>query len=130
MGTDLTLHTLNLAAPGAQDTIPEPLEPVAGWIHFLLASRNGGFWLLANGGIQRYKAGQLESTWGPYSWLTNGTPIIAACEDLDGNLIVGTYGDGVYWLDAKGKATPLGTEQRLSHNFILSLAVDRDGSLG
>ena len=66
--------------------------------------------------------------WGAYPW-TNTLPIVAACEDRDGNLVVGTYGDGVYWFDAEGKATRISKEEGLSHNSVLSLTVDREGCL-
>ena len=52
---------------------------------------------------------------------------MAACEDDRGNLIVGTYGDGVYWFDEQGKFTHLLSE--LSHSFILSLTFDSEGNL-
>ena len=97
-------------------------------LNFLLASKRGGYWRLANGRIQKCKGDRVERDLGPYPW-TNTLPIVAACEDLDGNLVVGTYGDGVYWFDAEGKATRISKEEGLSHNSVLSLTVDREGCL-
>jgi signal transduction histidine kinase/ligand-binding sensor domain-containing protein len=97
-------------------------------LNFLLASKRGGYWRLANGRIQKCKGDRVELDWGEYPW-TSTLPIVAACEDRDGNLVVGTYGDGVYWFDAQGKATRISKEEGLSHNSVLSLTVDRDGCL-
>ena len=97
-----------------------------GKLDFLLASRQGGYWRLADGRIQKWTANRLERDLGPYPW-TNTVLIAAACEDQQGNLVVGTYGDGVYWFNAEGKFTRLADE--LSQRYILSLTVDREGCL-
>ena len=55
-------------------------------------------------GFRSAKGTAWNATWGAYPW-TNTLTIVAACEDLEGNLVVGTYGDGVYWFDAEGNAT-------------------------
>jgi signal transduction histidine kinase/ligand-binding sensor domain-containing protein len=94
-------------------------------LDFLLASRKGGFWLIADGRIQKWKDHQLIADFGAYPW--RDWTVTTAAEDEEGNLIVGTYGDGIYWFDAKGKATHLGRE--LSFNFVQSIAVDREGGL-
>src|SRR5262249_23923379 len=96
-----------------------------GWNEFLLASRAGGFWRLANGHTQKWRTNHMERDFGPFPW-TNSIHVRAACEDLEGNLIVGTYGAGVYWYDAEGKATQI---PGLNHSFILSLLLDREGCL-
>ena len=95
---------------------------------FLLASKRGGYWCLAEGRIQRISssAGAPESNW-PYPW-TNSSPR-AVCEDREGNLIVGTRGEGVFRFDASGGVTQLTKGHGVSGNFILSLCVDREGSL-
>src|SRR4029077_3074388 len=98
-----------------------------GRLDFLLASRKGGYWRLADGRIQKWQGRRLERDWGPYPWKAN-TLVPVPCEDQEGNLIVGTYGDGVYWFDATGKYTRLGARD-LSHTSILSLVMDREGNL-
>ncbi|HHY85954.1 MAG TPA: hypothetical protein GYA07_10565 [Verrucomicrobia bacterium] len=100
--------------------------PVGRSVDFLLGSRDGGFWLLADGRIEKWKGGQREKQFGTYPWPAEA-PVYTACEDQDGNLIVGTYGDGVYWFDANGEVRHLSRE--LSHSYILSVAVDREGNL-
>lgn len=97
-------------------------------LDYILASKSGGLWCLGGGRVQKVSTNQVVSDVGPYPW-RQGVFVTAACEDLDGNLIVGTYGepgDGVYWFDATGKAVQL---EGLSHRSILSLLVDREGAL-
>lgn len=95
---------------------------------FLLASARGGTWRLADGRIQKWTTNRLERDCGPYPW-SNTVPVTAACEDREGNLVVGTYGAGVFWADAAGHFTQLTSAQGLSHTYILSLCVDREGDL-
>ncbi len=102
----------------------------ANTLDFLLASRNGGYWRLANGRIQKWNANQLERDFGNYPWTNlSHVRIKAACEDLDGNLIVGVLNGGVFWFDSTGTAKQISSAQGLSHNGVLSLCVDREGSL-
>jgi len=100
-------------------------------LDILLASQRGGYWRLANGVVQKWttqgKTNHLEHDFGSYRW-TNA-PVSAACEDRDGNLLVGTLGAGVFWFDSRGNATCLSTNEGLSHNLVLSLHVDREGTL-
>lgn len=96
-------------------------------LDYLLASAQGGYWRLANGQVEKWRTNRLERSLGAYPW--GATPIAAACEDRQGNLVVGTLGNGLYWFDAAGKATCLSTNNGLSYNFVLSLQVDREDTL-
>jgi ligand-binding sensor domain-containing protein/signal transduction histidine kinase len=120
VGTDTSLVALNPIP-----VVSEEVNPIR--LDFLLTSRRGGYWRLANGQVQKCNGNRVDD-FGVYQW-TNTLPITAACEDLDGNLVVGTYGGGVYWFDAKGKATRISKSEGLSHNSVLSLTVDREGCL-
>ena len=82
-----------------------------GKLDFLLASKWGGYWRLADGQIQKWQTNRLERNLGAVS-LDQQHAHHAACEDQEGNLIVGTYGDGVYWFDAKGGFTRLSGGER------------------
>ncbi len=127
LGTDNGLFTLDLDGPLDSNTLPlvRTLD-LEGFDH-LLASRKGGYWLLANGRIRRWRAGAFDVDWEEYPW---GQAVVAtACEDLQGNLVVGTLGAGVYWFDAEGNATHLSAAQGLSYDYILSLHVDREENL-
>lgn len=96
-------------------------------VDYLLASAHGGFWCLADGYIQKWRNFRSEREPIPYPW---NVPVTCACEDRDGNLVVGTWGGGVYW----GK--PDGTFEQLTRgngllteDSILSLVIDRDNAL-
>ncbi|MCX6928509.1 MAG: histidine kinase, partial [Verrucomicrobia bacterium] len=121
VGSDTNLVSLNPVPNVAEDVGPIRLN-------FLLASKRGGHWRLADGRIEKWSVDGLERDWGKYPW-TNTLPIVAACEDRDGNLVVGTYGDGVYWFDAEGHASRISKEEKLSNNYVLSVTVDREGCL-
>ncbi len=121
VGTDTSLVALNPIP-----VVTDEVTPIR--LNFLLASKRGGYWRLANGRIQKYQGDRAEGDPIAYPW-TNTLPIVAACEDLDGNLVVGTYGDGVYWFDREGKYERISKAEGLSHNSVLALTVDREGCL-
>jgi signal transduction histidine kinase/ligand-binding sensor domain-containing protein len=133
LGTDHSLSAWSVTAgPSSRLIFGLAREMPVTQLHYLLASPRGGYWRLADGRIQKFQGDQVERDYGAYPW-TNTLPVIAACEDQEGNLIVGTYGDGVYWFDPQGRATHLrnepGKSRGLSNNYILSLTVDREGCL-
>jgi ligand-binding sensor domain-containing protein len=100
-------------------------------LDFLLASRRGGYWRLANGYIWKYKADRPDAGFPrhAYPWDQLRSPVTAVCEDLQGNLIAGTYAGEIYWFDAQGQYTRIGSEQGLPGRAVLSLHVDREGCL-
>ena len=79
----------------------------------LVPSQSGGFWLLQNGRVQKWTGNQMQRDLGACPWGTN-TIVTSACEDSDGNLIVGTLGEGVFWFDADGNYRQISTDQGLS----------------
>ncbi len=124
LGTDQALASLQKTPPNSAAFLVDQFISV-GHLDFVLASRTGGYWRLADGRIQKWKGDQREKDYGSYPW--GSTPITAACEDLEGNLVVGTYGDGVYWLQSNRTVVHLANE--LSHSSVLSVLVDREGNL-
>lgn len=127
VGTDWRQRGVKPGAGFAGAELPVTQELPARTLDFLLASGRGGYWRLADGRIQRWTTNRMERDFGGYPWA--GVQITAACEDRQGNLVVGTLGGGVYWFDATGQAALLTAEQGLSKDYILSLTVDREGSL-
>jgi ligand-binding sensor domain-containing protein/signal transduction histidine kinase len=125
--TDQGMMALNPAARLNPESLPSEQTVAVNALQYILASQNGGCWRLAEGMVQKWTGDQLDCDWGAYPW--GNTPISTACEDSEGNLVVGTLGHGLYWFDADGKATCLTTNEGLSNNYILSLRPDRDGSL-
>jgi signal transduction histidine kinase/ligand-binding sensor domain-containing protein len=134
IGTDLSLAAIDpKAVKGDKPPVPVKRESPVGRLDFLLSSRSGGYWRMANGRIQKWKKGRIED-WGGYPW-QNQAIITTACEDLEGNLIVGTYKigaeqpgaeqSGVFWFDAHHKYTRI----PVSHDSIWCVLVDREGCL-
>ncbi len=127
VGSDTRLSAIGAITADGSLELPVEQELAVGKLDFLLASQRGGYWRLADGRVQRWVTNRLERDLGPYPW--GRTNVTAACEDQQGNLLVGTFGAGLFWFDAAGKATSLSTSEGLSHNIILSLRVDREGTL-
>jgi ligand-binding sensor domain-containing protein/signal transduction histidine kinase len=96
-------------------------------LDYLLASQRGGYWRLADGRIQKCRTNRVERDLGPYPWLLD--VVTTACEDLQGNLLVGTRSSGVFWFGTDDKVTWLSTRLGLSHDSILSLCMDNEGNL-
>jgi ligand-binding sensor domain-containing protein/signal transduction histidine kinase len=130
VATDEKLRGINPHATFAADQFPIERVIDVKKLDFLLAARTGGYWRLADGRIQLWQTNQLVRDLGSYPWKTNAS-VQTACEDRDGNLVVGTLNvnDGVYWFDAEGKAARISHAEGLSHDGILSLCIDEEGSL-
>jgi ligand-binding sensor domain-containing protein/signal transduction histidine kinase len=94
---------------------------------FLLASQRGGIWRLVDGRVEKWTAGRREKDLGPYPW--GDATVSSACEDNDGDLIVGTQGAGVFWSEPDRKWRQISKAQGLSSDFVLSLCMDRGGNL-
>jgi len=129
VGTDDRQRGLNPGSAFVDGTLPLVTNLPVGKLDFLLASSREGFWRLADGRVQKWVAGRLERDFGSYPWNPLQTPVTSACEDLQGNLVVGTFGGGVYWFDAEGHVDRVSGANGLSHNTVLSLCMDREGSL-
>ncbi len=127
VGTDWSLAALGPVPEGNAAGLPVALEvKINQKLELLIASRTGGHWEIADGVVRLRKTGRIAKNLGGYPW-PMGVPVAAACEDKDGNLVVGTFGEGVYWSDGEGAWKHLRNE--LSHNFAIALAMDREGSL-
>ncbi|MDE3100201.1 MAG: hypothetical protein KGJ88_12085 [Verrucomicrobiota bacterium] len=93
----------------------------------IVPSKAGGFWEMLNGPVEEWRRSRLARNAGLPPW---GNAIItSACEDSRTNLIVGTLGKGVFWLDSHGHWRNVSTNQGLSSPFVLSLCMDREGGL-
>jgi ligand-binding sensor domain-containing protein/signal transduction histidine kinase len=116
------------AAAGSTNTVfHDTLAP--GSLDFLLASRYVGLWRFADGRIEKWIGNQKAGNSIAYPW-HRGVRITSACEDQEGNLVVGTLGKGLFWFDSQGGATCISTnDHQLSNNSILSMVMDREGSL-
>ena len=102
--------------------------------HLLFSGRNGVVWQIPSSQSQ-YQERHLKK-WHlqdliqddiPCPW-TNVVLVSSACEDLNGNLIVGTLGAGIFWYGADGKYDQITTNE-LSSPYVLSVCMDREGNL-
>ena len=94
--------------------------------HRLIPSRDGGMWQLSET-VQKVKNTRVVKSFGPRPWGTTQTT--AACEDPDGNLIVGTLGAGVFWFQPDGHYRHISMAEGLSSDLVLSLCLDNEGNL-
>ena len=133
IGTDKKIYGINPFGDFTADKLPtEKTITIAEndsqlTLQFLLAGKKEGLWIIGGGMIRKLVNGQPVVDLGAYP---SSKPAVSACEDLAGNLVVGTYGDGIWWFDAPGNPKHLtGASVHLSHDYILSLVMDDDGSL-
>jgi ligand-binding sensor domain-containing protein/signal transduction histidine kinase len=107
-------------------------------VDIMTPAQHGGLWVLGKttaldpsgnsintGHAQRRTADGTQSYYLSYAWDAS-LPVLSACEDPHGNLIVGTYGDYAYWFNAQGKGERI---DELSHSYVWSMTVDREGNL-
>ena len=95
--------------------------------HFFVPGKNGASWHLQNGRVEKWRGERLEKDFGDAPW--GGVHVSAAVEDAAGNLVVGTQGAGVFWFQPDGGCFHITKDDGLSHNFVLSLSLDREGNL-
>ncbi|HTR40327.1 MAG TPA: two-component regulator propeller domain-containing protein [Pseudomonadales bacterium] len=114
---------------GKMDFYPNAVSPQLFFMarHLLVPSRDGGMWQLSET-VQKVNNARIVKNFGPCPW--GKTSIVkAACEDADGNLIVGTLGAGVFWFQPDGHYVHISTAEGLSSDAVLSLCMDDEGDL-
>jgi len=135
---DSPTNILFCAAAGLLDYRDGRLNPYPGQLFslpfsgyaakMLVPSKSGGNWQIINGTVQKLlPSWRTEKDFGASPW--GNTNVTAACEDENGNLIVGTLGAGIFWQGADGKFRQISEAQGLSSRFVLSLCMDRAGNL-
>jgi ligand-binding sensor domain-containing protein/signal transduction histidine kinase len=93
----------------------------------IIPARSGGLWV---------REGQCLRRWQGDGWVEDRgildlqiTENACLCETKSGKLIVGTYGQGFWTLDANGRQHKLDHNNGLSHDQVLSVCVDQEGNL-
>ncbi len=127
IGAQGRLMAFELAAISPGKDLPREQIAIPMNVDLLVPSARGGFWLLAGGKVQRLHGQAIERDFGAYPW--SGVPVFSACEDRAGNLVVGTRDRGLFWFDAEGGVENLTSPGVLTHNTVLSLHADSEGSL-
>ena len=96
-------------------------------LHGRVPSRDGSYWLLKDRQVKKIRGAVREKYFGAAPW---GTVVVsAACEDAEGNLIVGTRGAGIYWFDDAGNFQHVTETNGLSKDYVLSLCFDTEKNL-
>ena len=98
------------------------------YVQGVCASRDGGVWIVSQGGIWKWRKGEWSSKYGTYSM--GATPLLAFIELADGKLVAGTSDHGAVVV------TPIPFEERqlsratgFASDYVLSLAEDHEGGL-
>jgi ligand-binding sensor domain-containing protein/signal transduction histidine kinase len=132
LGTDTSLTVRPMPSGPPSNLLPGTDFPVT-HLDYVMGSQRGGLWVLADGYVRRWNGGgfEKECNW-PYPWKATNAPPIgvkAACEDTQGNLVIGTE-RGIFWFDGQGNAAQINkADSGLTHDTVLSLCMDREGDL-
>jgi len=133
VGTDQGQAGISAVATTNGVRFAQVAELKASRLDFLLGRRHGGFWRLADGRIERWGTNRLETTLASYPWTNSESVYVTcACEDLEGNLVVGVRETGVFWFDPEGGYTRISMkadEGGLSHATVLAASMDQEGNL-
>ena len=130
-----------------------PMVPPVLWeqlfrraFNLVVAGNSGGFWHLnfKNSHVELWNADRLQNDFNVCPWtpsvvsvllsaaksgMSFDSTVTTTCVDADGNLVVGTHGDGIFWMDGQGNWRHLNPDEKSAHNFILSLCLDHEGNL-
>jgi len=124
IGTDTQLFSV----VSDLDAVPFELllrtNALPGRLDGLVASRKSGYWALADGRILKLQTNQVELDLGRYPW--GAARIMAAIEDHEGNLAIGTQNGGLFRFDGSGQSYAV---PGLTRPTVLSLCEDREGNL-
>jgi ligand-binding sensor domain-containing protein/signal transduction histidine kinase len=123
-GTDTQLFSVVSDLGASPFELLLQTNALPGRLDGLVASRRGGFWQFANGRILKLQTNHTELDLGEYPWGT--ARIMAAIEDHEGNLAVGTQNSGLFRFEASGQSYSV---PGLSQPTVLSLCEDREGNL-
>lgn len=120
------------AASGQRD-LPTARSIPGGATELLITSPRGGFWSFAAGQISRHQPDGGSEISGAYAW-NPSFQVTSAVEDREGNLIVGTHGQGVFRFGVTNGNQLMATESLakdsgLPVSYVLSMASDREGTL-
>lgn len=127
IGTDTQLFRLasDVTQPNFELLLHSHFPP--GKLDYLVARREGGFWMFAGGQIYQVPTNGLASAVvfaDSYPW--SKAPIKTAIEDHSGNLVVGTLDQRVFRFTSDGSVHRI---EGLSQDTALSLCEDREGNM-
>jgi signal transduction histidine kinase/ligand-binding sensor domain-containing protein len=115
-------------------------------VHLLVPGKDGITWQLQDGDVKKLRGGKLEKDYGASPWQSSfiyavrqmpegqtgvviDANIAVTYVDAAGNLVVGIKNEGLFWFQPDGGCFHITKDDGLSHNFVLSLSLDREGNL-
>lgn len=115
--------------------------------HTSVPDKNGDLWKLEGGRVIKIRPDHTVRDFGPSPWtsklvqfqfrtpsgyvglLPGDANVTAAIEDINGNLVVGTAGSGVFWSEESGAWRHITASGNPYLDSVLSICFDRDGNL-
>jgi ligand-binding sensor domain-containing protein/signal transduction histidine kinase len=101
-------------------------EVITGW-QAIFPARSGGLWILDDGWLRCWRDGKWVADRGKSQWGTILMPTFL--ENRRGQILGGSFREGVRMLDVDGRAEQLDEENGLSHNWAYVLCEDREGNI-
>ena len=93
----------------------------------LAAARHGGVWVRTGNQIKRWDNGRWVEDRGVQPWDTSGS--VTMLETRNGDLLVGTFGEGLFVVHADGTSLHLDYGSGLPGNWVTSLEEDRENNI-
>jgi signal transduction histidine kinase/ligand-binding sensor domain-containing protein len=91
------------------------------------ASHDGGLWVAGERQLRKWKDGKWTQSFGSFPW--NQAFITTMLETQSGQLLVGTLDFGVFIFHPGGEISHLNRTNGLPHDWVRSLAEDREGNI-
>jgi ligand-binding sensor domain-containing protein/signal transduction histidine kinase len=103
------------------------LEGTFGQYQFLTPARDGGWWIAMGGRVRLWKQGQWIAERGAPAW--EGRSVSCCHEDRQGQLWIGTPGQGLFRYAPDGTVEGFTRREGLGSNHIQALCEDTEGNL-
>lgn len=102
--------------------------PAGSTVRGMGAARERGFWLVLTDRLERWVDGRPVETIATGAW-PEGEKTSIVAETAAGQVAVGTSEHGLFLFDRTGRRTHIGPDEGLADAWVMSLLVDREGSL-
>lgn len=93
-------------------------------VNFVIECDDSNIWYATDRGISIFNPSA-----GSWHNILDGVVVVSLCQDCNGNILAGCYGDGVYRLDNRGRILDhwMQDDTALSSNYIFAIKVDSRG---
>jgi ligand-binding sensor domain-containing protein/signal transduction histidine kinase len=110
-----------------QEVADAQTPPPGGGFRNIAPARRGGLWIRTGHQLKRWHNGAFVEDRGPQPWQT--TRAVTMFETVAGDLVVGTFNEGIFIIRETGPTIHLNRENGLPHNWVASLHEDREHNL-